>query len=300
MTAPSPGAPGPVARADDTLYVGALVSPILIFGGPYSNLHATQALRAEAHRLGIPPNRTLCTGDVVAYGGDPEETTALIRDWGIHVVRGNCEESLAHGADSCGCGFPEDSACDRLSRVWYGFALATLSPSSRSWMATLPGRIVFELAGIRVAAVHGSAEDASRFVFASTPDAAKHGDLDRLDVDVVIAGHSGIPFAQAIGGRLWLNAGVIGQPANDGTPDGWYCLMDVVAGRPRVRFHRLAYPYQSAADAIRRNGLPEAYANALVTGLWPSCEILPPLETAARGRPLDLHRSAQVFPPIIR
>ena len=64
--------------------------PILVFGGPYSNLEATQALLAEAARLAIPPERMICTGDVVAYGADAAATVRLIRKTVPHVVMGNC------------------------------------------------------------------------------------------------------------------------------------------------------------------------------------------------------------------
>ena len=33
-----------------------ITPPILVFGGPYSNLRATQAMRARAEELGIPPS----------------------------------------------------------------------------------------------------------------------------------------------------------------------------------------------------------------------------------------------------
>ncbi|MGC8470117.1 MAG: hypothetical protein ACP5NI_09465, partial [Acetobacteraceae bacterium] len=46
--------------------------PVLVFGGCASNLQATEALFAEARRLGVPPARMICTGDIVAYGADPE------------------------------------------------------------------------------------------------------------------------------------------------------------------------------------------------------------------------------------
>ena len=94
------------------LDLGRLTGPLLVFGGPYSNRQATEALRAEAERLGIPPERCICTGDVVAYCADPVGTTDLIRDWGCPVVMGNCEESLAEGAEDCGCGFLSGSTCD--------------------------------------------------------------------------------------------------------------------------------------------------------------------------------------------
>ena len=64
---------------------------LLVFGGPYSNLRATQALRAKAAELGCAPSEVICTGDLVAYCAEPEETTQAIRDWGCHVIAGNCE-----------------------------------------------------------------------------------------------------------------------------------------------------------------------------------------------------------------
>src|SRR3977135_2676528 len=96
--------------------------PALVFGGPYGNLQAPPAVRAQAERLGIPPSRIICTGDLVAYGGDPVATIALVRDAGIHVVMGNCDEQLAHDAQDCGCGYPAGSACERLSSAWFAHA----------------------------------------------------------------------------------------------------------------------------------------------------------------------------------
>src|SRR5450432_1834339 len=96
--------------------------PLLLFGGCYSNLQATQALFDQAKRLGIPPNRVICTGDVVAYAADPAATVDLVRQAGMHVVMGNCEESLGTNAADCGCGFATGSACDLLSVAWYAHA----------------------------------------------------------------------------------------------------------------------------------------------------------------------------------
>ncbi|MCE2921377.1 MAG: metallophosphoesterase, partial [Roseomonas sp.] len=86
--------------------------PLLVFGGPYSNLQATQAILAEAARRSIPSQRVICTGDVVAYGADAAACCDLIMASGIWVIAGNCEENLAAGALDCGCGFAEGTACD--------------------------------------------------------------------------------------------------------------------------------------------------------------------------------------------
>ena len=130
----------PVIRAD---------APVLVFGGPYSNLQATEALLAEAARLSIPPARMICTGDVVAYGADPTATLDRIIGSGCFVVAGNCEENLSAGRSDCGCGFEEGSACDLLSRAWYPYAAARVTDAYRRWMAALPSRLVLEIGGRR-------------------------------------------------------------------------------------------------------------------------------------------------------
>ena len=283
-------------------------APLLVFGGPYSNLQATVAIRAEAERRGIPAANVICTGDVVAYAADPEATTTLIRQWGIAVVAGNCEEQLGLGAGDCGCGFEEGSACDRLSRGWYPYALARTSMVSRTWMAALPPRIDIVYAGQRLCVLHGGATESNRFLFAS--------ETARLDAefelanragpcDIVLAGHAGIPFIAPLTNGLWVNAGVIGMPANDGTSAGWYALIDHPGdhrgGRIRLRLRRLAYDHISAAAAMRRAGHANSYARTMITGVWPSHDVLPDAERSSTGIPLaeithNLHQLAATQP----
>lgn len=270
-------------RSDD---LGRIDGPLLVFGGPYSNLHATEAIIAEAARRGIPPERCLCTGDVVAYCADPVETVARIRDWGCHVVMGNCEESLGGGAEDCGCGFEEGSACDLLSAQWFAHANARLDNDARAWMASLPRKISFVLNGRKGAAIHGGwagGPDAiNRFLFASQPDDAFAAEFDALGVEVVLAGHCGLPFARQVGTRLWLNAGVIGMPANDGRPATWFMTVEPDGG---YSFHALRYDHAAAAAAMRSARLAEGYAAGLETGRWPSLDILPEVERRAAGLP---------------
>lgn len=264
--------------------------PLLIFGGPYSNLQATRAMRAKANELAIPPERVICTGDVVAYCANPNETCAEIRDWGCHVVAGNCELQLARGADDCGCGFEDGTACDRLSRGWYPQANAVLDADHRRWMGALPTRLTFSMAGLTCAVIHGGADDVSRFVFADTPIAVKQEEAASLGTDIVIAGHCGIPFVERIGEGGWFNAGVIGMPANDGTRDGWYGLVEGSGKLPtglRFALRRLLYDAPSAAAALQSAGHAPDYARTLLSGIWPSHDVLPVSQRARTGKPLE-------------
>jgi predicted phosphodiesterase/pyruvate-formate lyase-activating enzyme len=260
--------------------------PVLVFGGPYGNLEATSALFDEATRLGIPAARIVCTGDVVAYGADPAATVDLVRAAGIHVVMGNCEESLALEADDCGCGYVPGSACDRLAAAWFAHADRALGAAARLWMAQLPRRIDLLIAGARLAVVHGGIDRINRFVFASSAPTVKAEELTRAKADGVIGGHCGLPFTQVLAGRLWHNAGAVGLPANDGTARVWFSLITPRDEGIAIEHRALAYDHLAAAAKMRRAGLPEEYACALETGLWPSCDVLPFKEIRERGVPL--------------
>jgi predicted phosphodiesterase len=267
--------------------LGTLDGPVLVFGGPYSNLEAAEAIRAEARRLGIPPARTISTGDVVAYCADPGATVALIRDWGIPVVLGNVEEQLGAGAEDCACGFTPGSACEALSAQWYAHAECQITQDDRRWMAGLPRLIRFTLGGRRLAAIHGGATRINRWVFASTPASEKLAEMALTGAEGIVAGHCGLPFVDFPGGRLWCNAGTVGMPANDGTPRAWYAVLTPERqGALAVELRALDYDFRRAAQKMRNRGLAESYARALETGLWPPADILPPAELAAAGCPL--------------
>jgi len=261
--------------------------PLLVFGGPYSNLQATQAILAEAARRSIPSQRVICTGDVVAYGADAAACCDLIMASGIWVIAGNCEENLAEGALDCGCGFEEGTACDLLSRAWYAHANRQVTAAHRAWMAGLPYRLIIRLPdGRRLAVLHGGARDISRFIFASAEHKDLADEIAATGCDGVIAGHCGIPFVRQVGPGVWINAGAIGMPADDGTPRIWFALLTPGKAGLSVEILPLQYDHAAAAAAMRAAGLPEGYAAALGSGLWPSCDVLPPAERARRGQNL--------------
>ncbi len=264
-----------------------LDGPAIVFGGPYGNLEAMRALLEQAARLGVPGERMVCTGDVAAYCADPAATVDLVRRSGARVVMGNCEESLAARNSDCGCGFVPGSACGKLAAAWFAHADRTLDDDARAWMASLPRRIDLAVAGRRLAVVHGGVTLINCFLFASTAPLIKAAELATCGADGIIGGHCGLPFTQIIRGKLWHNAGAIGMPANDGTPRVWFSLLIPQASGLRIEHRPLGYDHATAARKMRAAGLPEGYALALGTGLWPSCDVLPYREIRERGVPLQ-------------
>lgn len=257
--------------------LGELGPKLLIYGGPYSNLQATEALMAEAEATGIPVRDRICTGDVVAYAGNPVETVALVRAQGGTVIAGNCERQLAEGQADCGCGFEEGSACDLASVAWFGFAAQALSQDDKDWMQDLPDGVTFTQSGRRFAVIHGGAQQNNRFIWPTDPDAVFAAEIARIQeavgpVDAVLAGHCGLAFHRHVQGVDWINAGVIGMPPHDGRPHTRFLLLE--QGHPVIR--RLECDSSAAQQAMLSRGLTQGYHIAVVSGLWPSEDILPP------------------------
>ncbi len=86
---------------------------------------------------------------------------------------------------------------------------------------------------------------------------------------------------------LWLNAGVIGMPANDGTPRTWFMVLNDAEGFD-YDFHPLTYDHRAAkSKMIDDRRLPVSYAATLTTGIWDNTEIMPPAEESREGIPLN-------------
>ncbi|MBD3663096.1 metallophosphoesterase family protein [Sulfitobacter aestuariivivens] len=256
--------------------LGVLDGAVLLFGGPYSNAHAVDALLSEAAARAIVPSHMICTGDVVAYAGQPTATIAAMREQGIAVVAGNCEIQLAAGATDCGCGFESGSACDLLSMRWFCFASQTIAPSDKMWMAGLPDVISFVHQGARYGVIHGGVTDVARFVWPTSQAEVFELEWQALElsigpVDHIIAGHSGIPFIRDTPRGRWINAGVVGMPPHDGRQQTRFAVLD----GGEVQIHRLDYDAQAAARAMAQAGLPPDYARSMISGYWPSEDILP-------------------------
>jgi len=258
---------------------------VLLFGGPYSNLQATRSVFAQARARSIAPHHVICTGDVVAYCGAPSATVEAVCASGCAVIAGNCEVQIAANADDCGCGFEEGTTCDRLSLAWYAFAQSQLDVQARDWMGALPDVATFMHHGKRYGVIHGGISDVARFIWETDDEAVFAQEWKALEavtgpVDAVIAGHSGLPFIRQTSKGAWINAGVIGMPPHNGARDVHFAQLS--AGE--IQIETLEYDAQGAVADMQAAGLPRDYADGLLSGYWPSEDVLPSaLRVSDRG-----------------
>ena len=270
-----------VGGADDGVVCEGPFERIVVCGGVYSNHFALAELLATAVRLRA--EAVYCLGDLGGFGPHPEKIRTLIEQGRVACIQGNYEQSLASGAEDCNCGYT-DPRDNRFAALSYDYTRQHCSDEFRDWMGRLPPRRRLRLGERELLLVHGSPRRVNEFLFESTtPVPFLEVLLDAERCDAMVCTHTGLPWRRALpSGRLALNVGALGRPANDGCPTVRYALLEAHGDSFSARIESLAYDHDGLAGEMRAEGLPPEFIETILGGWWTTClEILPARERAA-------------------
>jgi diadenosine tetraphosphatase ApaH/serine/threonine PP2A family protein phosphatase len=255
---------------------------LAFFGGIYSNWRSLTAAVADVEKRGCDGLYAL--GDFGAFGPNPDRVFPILLDAGAEPIQGNYEESLSTNAPDCHCGYT-DPRDNLFAQISYDYTAAKTSQEWKRWMGTLPKTRRLQVDGKSVLLVHGSPRKINEFLWESTSSVPF---LEKLLVDhgadVLVCTHTGLQWSRRLpSGRLVVNAGVLGRPANDGRTNVWYARLSF--GRELgVEFVPVAYDHEALAREMEQERLPAEFTETIRTGWWTTClEILPSKERG-RGR----------------
>src|SRR2546430_9890003 len=244
---------------------------ILVLSDLHSNATALDAvLEAAKGRW----DESVCLGDVVGYGPDPNEVTGRLRELGTQTIRGNHDKAVT--------GLMATDDFNPVAKSAVDWTRAQLQPEHLAWLSALPRG---PLATDGVVLVHGAFQDEDEYVF--TPEQALEGLLDsnagvtffghthhqggfsyrdsRLEVLQIRprAAESFAPLRIEPGRRYLLNPGSIGQP-RDGDPRAAFAIADLE--HHVVEFWRVPYDIPAVQERMRRARLPEPLVHRLAVG----------------------------------
>lgn len=260
-----------------------MTSRFAFIGGIYSNYQALEETLADIERRGV--DETFFLGDLGAFGPHPDRIPETLRARGIRGIQGNYEESLASDAADCNCGYT-DPRDNEYAQKSYDYTAEHTASDHKRWMGALPKHIRFESGGKRFLLCHGSPRRINEFLWESTsPDVFLEKLCDDHAADVIVCTHSGLHWQRRLpSGRLIVNAGVIGRPANDGETNVWYTTIETSAAEPSVNFVPVVYDHLKLAAEMRSEKLPEEFIETVMTGWWTTCLEALPTKERSRGR----------------
>ena len=231
----------------------------------FSDIHGNKpALNTVLREIEIEkPDRVICLGDLVGYGPWPNEVIETIKQKNIPTIRGNYDEGVGYDSDDCGCAYltEEERVNGQRSIEW---TKAHVSSENKVWLKNLKNDIKIEVDGTNVLFVHGSPRRINEYLYDNRPSESLLRMLKPLAVDLLVCGHTHKPYHRIIDGIHIINCGSVGKP-RDGDPRACYALI-IIEENIDVDFRKVSYPTEMVANEILRVGLPEAFADSVLTG----------------------------------
>jgi hypothetical protein len=217
---------------------------LYVAGGLYGNPYALERILDLAD--GEPQRPVLVfNGDFNWFDVEPAVFADINRRVLQHVaLRGNVETELAADEDAgCGCGYPEDVSDAEVDRS--NAILRRLRETARAFadirtrLSLLPMHVVADVAGVRIAIVHGDAESLAGWAYSahalSRPEGVQRlrEHFQRSHARVIASTHTCLPVALTAkttdGTCALFNNGAAGMPNFRGTR---YGIITRIAPRP--------------------------------------------------------------------
>ena len=186
---------------------------ILIVADIHANLEALQAVLAESH------DELWVLGDLVNYGPNPGEVVELVRSQASVVVQGNHDYAVGSGSDPrCSDAFRE------MAREMQEYTERLLDADRRAYLRSLPRTAARTIDGYRFFLCHATPAE-PLFKYCPADPAQWAPEIEGLQADIVLTGHTHLPFTMNLEKRQVVNPGSVGQPKH-GAPMACYAIWD--------------------------------------------------------------------------
>jgi len=220
----------------------------------HGNLPALEAALTDARIRGA--EKIYCAGDLTGYGPFPGEVCRTLAAKKIITIVGNYDAkviaALHRSAD-----LKETMKPGKWKILEW--TCRQIDGDARKFLSSLPLFHRETLADrFQLLMVHGSPVSVEDTIYPSITPYAMKIKLAETGLDILICGHTHIPFVRRVAGALVVNCGSTGHPV-DGDPRPAYALLKIQQGKPpSARIIRFDYPKEGLLRAIERSSLPRS------------------------------------------
>ena len=171
---------------------------IVIIADIHGNYDALSALPEDYDELWV-------LGDLVNYGPQPQEVVADIMAHASAVIRGNHDHAIAHDSD------PHwKPRYSRMAETTRNYTASVLSDQQKEFLRNLPLGATLERRGTTFYLTHATPSDPLHG--SHLPDSEEWvSEVECVSADVLLVGHTHVPFLRRIGEKVLLNPGSLGQ-----------------------------------------------------------------------------------------
>lgn len=234
---------------------------IAVIADIHSNVYALEEVLRDLKKRNV--GLTVCTGDLVGYGTRPNEVIDTLRKENILTIMGNYDEAIGNFKIICGCDYPDPQDAQKAAMSMH-FTGEETTNENKEYLRNLPREATFTFNNKTIRFVHGSTRVINEYLKENSKEAEEvMGDLVE---DILVCGHTHIPYAKYYGDKLLVNAGSVGKPKTN-RPDANYVIIDIEDSSVKVEIIDVAYDFEKMAKEIEENEiLPNDFARLIREG----------------------------------
>jgi putative phosphoesterase len=219
---------------------------IAIISDIHANYDAWRALPEDYDELWV-------LGDLVNYGPQPAEVVSEVMERASLVVQGNHDHAVGYEDDSLWT--PRYRTIAEATRR---FTSSALNDAQKTYLRNLPLHVATERCGKRFHLTHAMP---SNPLYGRCPANEEQWieEMEAASTDILLVGHTHVPFIRKIGERVLMNPGSIGQPRTGGSLASYAVWWN---GEFELRTFR--YPVESTIRKLKALSLPQPVELELV------------------------------------
>jgi len=219
----------------------------------HSNLEALNAVLKDIKKKKI--DRIFCVGDIIGYNSNPNEVCEILKKSKILMIKGNHDANL----DLKNLGWFNPYAQEAL--IW---TVKNIKKENRNFLLKLPITYQEKIEDKKLFLVHGSPNDPLYgYTLPNIDNNTLEGFLEKVKADILVTGHTHLPFIRKLKSGIVINSGSVGQP-RDGNNKSCYCILDI--NKFNISFNRVIYDIDKTAKKNLDVRLPGYLAERLYQG----------------------------------
>ncbi|MCU9812482.1 metallophosphoesterase family protein [Paraclostridium sp. AKS81] len=242
---------------------------IAVISDIHSNIYALDSVLADIETKDV--DMIVCTGDLVGYGTRPNEVIQTLKKNKILTIMGNYDDAIGNLKIVCGCDYPDPKDAEKAGLSMH-FTGQTTTNENKEYLRNLPKELIFTFDNKTIRFVHGSTRLINEYLKENSKEADEV--MSELVENILVCGHTHIPYAKYYGKKLLINAGSVGKPKT-GKPNANYVIIDIknedeIAKTPssvEVEIIEVEYDFERIANEIEESEiLPNDFARLLREG----------------------------------
>jgi diadenosine tetraphosphatase ApaH/serine/threonine PP2A family protein phosphatase len=171
---------------------------------------------------------------------------------------------VANDKEHCGCKY-EDMIQAEMATLSFEWTKEHATEKSKIYMKSPPFDIAFSVHDKRVKIFHATPLRNNLYWHKDKDDDFFLHMARKADADIMIYGHTHIPYRKNLNSKIFINAGSVGKP-KDGDTRTCVCIVDITHDNVATEFLRIHYDIEKVASAIIESCLPSYFAEKLRMG----------------------------------